>query len=152
MALEIHNWRNAALAGLMGMALSLGGCGGVDMDINVPILEAAGINLSSKKKDDEDVPERAALVLPPTTEKLPEPGQRTASAPQNWPKDAEKAKKRKAEEDQAAYEKYCREGDWSSNANSTEFNKNIGVEQRCPSQLGKAISKAVGGGPATTQQ
>jgi hypothetical protein len=152
---RMSNWqRNLAFAVLLGAALGAGGCGsgGVDLDINAPILEAAGINLSSKKVQDEDVPERAGLVVPPSTDKLPEPGSRQAAAgQQNWPQDPDKIKKQKEQEKADAEEKYCREGDWSDKASISEFNKNIGVEERCPSKLGKAISKQLGGGEATNQ-
>jgi hypothetical protein len=143
--------RNAAIAALLGGAVALSGCGsgGVGVDIDAPVLNAVGINLSSKKKDDEDLPERTGLVLPPSTEALPEPGTRTAASAQNWPDDPDKRKKRDTEEKAAAEEKYCREGNWDSKASITEFNKNVGVEQRCSSPLGKALSKSLGGGPAT---
>ncbi len=150
MALIDIGQRNLALAALMGAALSLGGCNAADVQIDAPILEAAGIHLTSKKADDEDVPERPGIVIPPSTEKLPEPGTRTAAAEQNWPHDPDKIKKRKAEEEAAAYEKYCREGKWDSDVDISEFEKNVGREARCPSKVGEAISKGVGGGPATS--
>jgi hypothetical protein len=140
--------RNAAIAGLLGGAVALSGCGagGAGIEIDAPVLNAVGINLSSKKKEDDDLPERAGLVVPPSTEALPEPGTKTAAAAaQNWPDDVDKRKKREAEEKAAAEEKYCREGNWDNKANISEFNKNVGVEQRCQSQLGKALSKSLGG-------
>ncbi len=138
--------RAIGIAAFLGAALSLGGCNSVDLDVDAPILEAAGISLTSKKKDDEDLPERPGIVIPPSTEKLPEPGTHTAAAgPQAWPADPDRIKKQKAEEAAAAREKYCAEGDWSEKANISEFDKNIGKEARCPSKLGEVISKQVGG-------
>lgn len=142
--------RNVTIAALLGGSLVLSGCGagGVGVEVDAPILNAVGINLSSKQKD-EDVPERTGLVMPPSNEALPAPGTHTAAiAAQNWPDDKDQRKKREAEEKAAAEEKYCREGRWDDKANITEFNKNIGKEARCPSQLGKALSKSVGGRPA----
>jgi hypothetical protein len=140
-------WRKIGLAVLAGTPFVLGGCNGADVYFDAPILEAAGINLNVKKNDEEDVPKRAGIVIPPSTDKLPEPGTRTAAAgEQNWPQDPDKLKKNKEEQEAAAHEKYCREGDWSGKAGVTEFNKNIGVEARCPSRLGKAVSKSLGGG------
>lgn len=146
-------WRNTAIAALLGGAMALSGCAdGVGVEIDAPILNAVGVDLGGKKKDDADLPERTGLIVPPSTESLPPPGTQTAaSAKQNWPNDPDKTKKRAAEEKAAAEEKYCREGNWDSKANIDEFNKNIGVEPRCSSKLGTALSKSLGGGPATTQ-
>lgn len=74
--------RNAAIAALLGGSVALSGCGagGVGVDIDAPILNAVGLNLSSKKKDDDDLPERPGLVVPPSTQALPAPGAQTAAA------------------------------------------------------------------------
>ena len=144
--------RNAAIAVLLGGSVALSGCGagGVGVDIDAPILNAVGLNLSSKKKDDDDLPERPGLVVPPSTQALPAPGAQTAAASaQNWPDDPDKRKKRDTDEKAAAEEKYCREGRWDAKAGIGEFEKNVGREQRCASKLGTALSKSVGGGPAT---
>ena len=144
-------WRKAAIAALLGGSVALSGCAdGVGVEVDAPILNAVGLNLSSKKKEDDDLPERTGLVVPPSNQALPAPGTQTAAAAQqNWPNDPDKRKKREAEETAAAKEKYCREGNWDSKANIDEFNKNIGVEARCQSKLGEALSKSLGGGPAT---
>ncbi|WP_088345963.1 MULTISPECIES: hypothetical protein [Rhodomicrobium] len=147
--------RNLAIASLLGGSVALGGCaGGVGVDVDAPILDAVGINFTAKKKDDDDLPERTGLVVPPSTDKLPEPGTHTASinGKQNWPQDADQIKKRKADEETAAQEKYCAEGDWSKKANITEFEKNVGREARCPSKLGKAISKNLNSKDQVEQQ
>ena len=86
-------------------------------------------------------PANAAATLPP-------PGERTAAAT-NWPADPDQQKKQKEEADAAAREKYCKEGDWSGKGGITEFEKNTGRQARCPSKLGTALSKSMGGGPAT---
>jgi hypothetical protein len=133
----------------VGMALSGCGVGGVDLEIDAPVLNAVGLNLSSKPKNEEDLPERPTLVMPPAAAAatLPQPGERTA-ATQNWPVDPDQEKKKKAEVDAAAREKYCREGDWSNKGGITEFEKNTGREARCPSKLGESLSKSIGGGEA----
>jgi hypothetical protein len=138
--------RCAVLPGVL--SLGIAGCGGGDIYYDVPALEAVGINLNEKEPD-ADVPERAGIVLPPSTDKLPEPGQtKTASAPaQNWPVDPEVEKKRKEEADAAAREEYCKNGKWEG-GNIDEFQKNVGEEQRCQSGLMGSISKALGGGAA----
>jgi len=151
MALTNKIQRSLAAIVLGGALAGLGGCAGTGVEIDAPILEAAGINLTAKKAD-EDLPERSGIVIPPSTEELPKPGQRTASADgaeQNWPEDPDKMKKRKEEREAAEREEYCREGDWSDDAGISEFEKNMGREERCPSKVGKAISQAMGGGDAT---
>jgi hypothetical protein len=143
--------RRGALLTAITVGTALGGCGvgGVDLQVDAPVLDAVGLNLSSKPKNDEDLPERQGLVLPPAnaTASLPQPGERAAGA-QNWPVDPDQEKKKKVEADAAAREKYCREGDWSNKGGITEFEKNTGREARCPSKIGEALSKSIGGGEA----
>jgi hypothetical protein len=149
MALTDNIWRKFAATTLICAGIGLGGCNAADVHIDAPILEAAGINLTAKKAD-EDVPERSGIVIPPSTDTLPEPGTRTASADpsQSWPQDPDLTKAEREKQEAEAYEKYCREGKWEGGGIS-EFDKAVGVEQRCPSKLGKAISKSIGGGEAT---
>lgn len=149
MALLGTSLRNGACVAGAVLCLALGGCGaagGIDLDIDAPALDAIGLNLSSKPKQEEDIPERPGLVMPPANAAatLPQPGERTASvASQNWPADPDLQKKQKAEADAEAREKYCREGDWSGKGGITEFDKNVGREQRCSSKLGETISKNI---------
>ena len=137
----------SALASVMALA-GCGAAGGVDFEFDAPILNAAGINLTSKKKDESDLPERPGLVVPPSTSKLPEPGERRANAEQNWPDDPDVKKKNEADAKQAARDKYCAEGDWSGKGGISEYDKALGREQRCPSKLGESVSKTLGGRPA----
>jgi hypothetical protein len=144
-----------ALATAFVAALALGGCGlGVaDVEIDAPVLNAVGLNLSAKPKEEADLPERQGLVMPPANAAatLPPPGERTASTAQNWPVDADEKKKSKAKADAEARAKYCREGEWSGKGGITEFEKNTGRQERCASKLGEALSKSVGGGEATAR-
>ncbi len=114
------------------IAFMLSGCAGSDVEINAPILEAAGINLLGKKKEDPDLPDRPGIVIPPT-KTLPEPGPRQVAAVPNeaWPQDSDQAKKAaELEAERKAYE-YCRQGDWSGRGGIDEFNKSTGAAQRC---------------------
>ncbi len=108
------------------------------------------LNLSSKPKAEADLPDRPGLVMPPSTASLPQPGDHTQSA-QNWPVDPDLTRKQKADAEAEAHEKYCREGNWDEKANIEEFEKNTGRAPRCGSKLGDAISKSLGGGPATAR-
>jgi hypothetical protein len=135
-------------AGLLAAMLT--GCAGADVQIDAPILEAAGINLTSKPPPEPDLEEKPPLVVPPNTESLPKPGERqVAAAEQQWPEDPDKIAKRKEEQAEKEREEYCREGDWSGDAGIEEFDKNMGREQRCPSKLGEALSETLGGGSAS---
>lgn len=149
MALTDNIGRRFAAMTLICAGISMTGCNAADVHIDAPILEAAGINLTSKKAE-EDVPERSGIVIPPSTDKLPEPGTRTAAADsaQNWPQDPDQTKAAREKAEAEAREKYCREGKWDG-GDISEFDKAIGVEERCPSKVGQAISKAMGGGEAT---
>lgn len=145
--------RLARIGAVGGLAVLLSGCAGTDVQIDAPILEAAGINLTSKPPPEPDLEEKPPLVVPPTTEKLPEPGERqVAAADEQWPEDPDLIAKRKAEQAEKERERYCREGDWSDDANIEEFRKALGKEQRCPSRFGESLSEALGGGEASEGQ
>jgi hypothetical protein len=141
--------RFARLGAAGVLAAMLTGCAGTDVEIDAPILEAAGINLTSKPPPEPDLEEKPPLVVPPSTASLPKPGERqVAAAEQQWPEDPDKIAKRKEEQAKKEREEYCREGDWSGEAGIEEFRKNMGEEQRCPSQIGEALSEALGSGSA----
>ena len=153
MVLFANSLRGGVLAAALA-ALTLGGCEtGYDVVVDAPILNAVGVNLSSKPKAEEDLPERPGLVMPPSNaaRSLPQPGDHTAAAAQNWPVDPDQERKKKADADAAAKEKYCADGDWSGKGGITEFEKNTGVAPRCPSKIGDALTKSFGGGPATAR-
>ncbi len=115
----------------------LGGCAdsGIDVDVNIPLLDAAGVNLMGKPKPDPNLPDRAPLVLPPQAGALPTPGQApqyaNASNGRQWPTDPEEVKKRAAADVEAERDRYCAQGDWSSKATIEEFRKNTGQDLRC---------------------
>jgi hypothetical protein len=132
------------IAVMSGFAAALAGCAGTDVQINAPILEAAGINLTSKPQPEPDLEEKPPLVVPPSVDRLPEPGERiVAASDEQWPEDPDVIAKRRAAQAEKERERYCREGDWSDDANIDEFQKTIGREERCPSTLGKAVNEAL---------
>jgi hypothetical protein len=145
--------RLARIGAVGGLSVLLAGCSGADVQIDAPILEAAGINLVSKPPPEPDLEEKPPLVVPPSTEKLPKPGERqVATAEEQWPEDPDLIAKREAEQAAAERERYCREGDWSGEGGIDEFNKATGRKQRCPSKFGEALSEALGGGSASGGQ
>jgi hypothetical protein len=120
----------------------LTGCSdGTDVEINAPLLDAAGLKLTTNnKRKTEDLPERAPLVVPPSRD-LPPPGRPRAAqvAEANLPRDPDQMKKAAASK--AEREKYCREGDWSDKGGISEFDKATGKQQRCRSKWGEALNK-----------
>lgn len=143
MGITFRSMTGVALAFVLGSAVGLSGCGaagGVDVQFDAPILDAVGINLNGKKTDEDDLPERAGIVVPPSTATLPPPGERAAAGQQAWPADPDKMKKAEAEAKAAERERYCREGNWDGQGGINEFDG-----PNCPSKLGKALNKTLGG-------
>lgn len=151
MAAKAISFRGVTGVVALACAFALSACGsngGVDIEFDAPVLNAVGLNLNSKKKDEADLPERQGLVVPPSTATLPTPGEHQANAAQqNWPDDPDLKKKAQADAKVAAREKYCAEGDWSGKGGIGEYDKATGREQRCPSVLGESLSKTLGGRP-----
>ncbi|MDZ4790991.1 MAG: hypothetical protein SGJ17_07265 [Hyphomicrobiales bacterium] len=130
------------IAALSIAALAAGCAEGMDVDFNAPILEAAGINLSSKKAEGPDLPDRPGIVMPPSKDRLPEPGERNIASAQQWPNDPDLQRKADAAAAIEKETKYCREGDWSGKGGIEEFDRTTGRAPRCRAQYVKdAIKK-----------
>jgi hypothetical protein len=135
-----------ALAGIAA-AVALSACDGIDgVEINSPLLEAAGVNLLGKAKPEPNLPDRAPLVLPPNND-LPPPGEhppaQVASANgEAWPHDPDQMKKQAAADAEAQHKDYCKNGNWTSSANIDDFRKNTGIEARCRPEWLEAMKKA----------
>jgi hypothetical protein len=89
------------------LALGLAGCGSDDIAFNGGIFDAIGLN-DAKKTGDPKLAERAPLVVPPSLDRLPAPGE-AQPAPQIADikdPDAEKAVSRA--EMEAKQAEYCR--------------------------------------------
>jgi hypothetical protein len=61
-----------AMAAALGLAV--GGCSMDDVELNGGIFNAMGINNAQSKSAEPKLAERTPLVVPPTTQKLPQPG------------------------------------------------------------------------------
>ncbi len=77
-----------------GLALALGGCGGIEFQGKV--FDYAGLSSLGKEQEDVRMTERAPLLVPPNTHKLPPPGSPEV-ARADWPADTDKERKRLAE-------------------------------------------------------
>jgi len=132
----------------VALAALLAGCdGGPDLEINAPLLDAAGVNvketLMGKPAPEPNLQERAPLVMPPPHAPLPVPGEtpQLASA-QAWPTDPEEAKRQAKKDAEAKRKEYCKSGDWSEGKSGDidKFNKNVNQDVRCrPDWISRAI-------------
>jgi hypothetical protein len=91
-----------------GLALALGGCGGIEFQGKV--FDYAGLSGLGKGQDDVRMTERAPLLVPPNTHKLPPPGSPEVTRA-DWPADTDKERKRLAAARQAEEHKRAAEAE-----------------------------------------
>jgi hypothetical protein len=110
-----------AIASAIIGALALGGCSAGDVELNGAVFDYLGV--SSKTQASKAQPRlgpRAGLVVPPNTEKLPEPGSgvETASVPSadQWPTDPDEARKNQANELERKHAAFCQDALWRARA------------------------------------
>jgi hypothetical protein len=125
-----------AAVALGALCAACGAIGDTDMEVNAPLLNAAGVNvreaLMGKPAPEPNLQERPPLVMPPPNAALPVPGQSQASAHPQWPTDADEAKKQAAKDTAAKHDDYCKNGEWKDGKGDIDkFNKNLGKEERC---------------------
>ena len=85
--------RSLSLVAVCGAAVALAGCGGIEFQGKV--FDYAGLS-GSGSKEDVRMTERAPLLVPPDTKRLPPPGPE-AVTPANWPVDSDLSRKQAAE-------------------------------------------------------
>jgi hypothetical protein len=92
------------------MALVAGGCSMDDVQFNGGIFDAVGLSDATKSKSGEPkLAERAPLVVPPTLDKLPQPGEQQAPPAQIADiKDPDVAKQASKEELARQQAEYCK--------------------------------------------
>jgi hypothetical protein len=81
-----------------GIALVLGGCGGVEFQGK--LFDYAGLSSVGKPQEDTRITDRAPLIVPPNTHSLPPPGSPTITRA-DWPADTDKQRKKLADAQQA---------------------------------------------------
>jgi hypothetical protein len=110
--------RAGALAATLGLALSAGGCGGVDgVELNGAVFDYLGV--SSKSSSAERTPKmdnRPGIVVPPQLDRLPEPGSGQVAAEQAWPTDPDEARVQRASAAEHQHAQFCREALWKAKA------------------------------------
>ncbi|MDX2156817.1 MAG: hypothetical protein SFW09_09930 [Hyphomicrobiaceae bacterium] len=130
--------RGAVVASLAGVA----GCGGGlnDVEFNGKIFDAVGLTGALGKKAEPKTEARAPLVLPPSGQSLPAPGELTANAPpppaatnEAWPQDPDQKKLASADAKKQQQDSYCQDGNWKKKAHKDEIGADEGPHGRCNS-------------------
>jgi hypothetical protein len=111
------------LACLLVAGISLAACSPGDVELNGKLFDAMGVssNSQSASKVDPKVPQRAPLVVPPSTASLPAPGTGAAviaAAPEDqaWPTDPDQQQAAALAAKQAEQKQYCEEGRLKGNS------------------------------------
>src|SRR6476469_2816759 len=82
MPAKFHRASKALQLLAAGLTLALAGCGTDDIQFNGGIFDAVGLSDSGQSGGDPKVAERAPLVVPPTLDRLPAPGEAAAAPSQ----------------------------------------------------------------------
>lgn len=114
MARGLAGWqtaRRASCAVLLPLTLLAAGCSADDIQFEGKIFDAVGLNSPTQRAAEPKMKERAPLVVPPSLERLPEPGQSADSLSQdlaaiNDPDRTAKQSRADLERQQA---EYCKE-------------------------------------------
>lgn len=106
--------RVVAVALSLGLAVSVAGCAGTDIEFNGGIFDAVGLSSIGKKKTEPQLVNRTGIVVPPTTASLPVPGsgqtnngQPVGVAGAQWPVDQEADKEAKKTALQQQHDAFC---------------------------------------------
>jgi hypothetical protein len=91
------------------LTLGIAGCGSDDIAFNGGIFDAVGLSDAGKAKTgDPKIAERAPLVVPPSLDRLPPPGEAAPSSQIADIKDPDEAKKLSRVEQEAKQEEFCK--------------------------------------------
>ena len=135
----IQIWGQGRLLLALAASLSLSGCAD-GIDFNGKVFDVLGVSPAAvaARKTEPKLAERAPLVLPPDSARLPEPGSGQTAEATVWPDDPEQRKLREAQERERLHLAYCR-GDiqWKERAmNPGNVNSARSPYGPCPSLIG----------------
>jgi hypothetical protein len=127
----------------VGSCLMLSGCAD-GVDLNGKVFDLMGISPSAAeaRRFEPQVAERAPLVMPPSSDRLPQPGSGQMPVAQltqqSWPDDPEARKAREAKEREERHLAYCRgEVQWKEKVLNKE---SVGAPRSpygpCPTVIG----------------
>lgn len=130
--------------GAAAASLLLSGCAD-GLDLNGKVFDWMGVSASalSARRDEPKLAERAPLVLPPNSARLPEPG--SGQSPQTamaWPSDEDQRRVREAQERERLHQAYCH-GDiqWKERVmKSEDINTPRSPYGPCPTLFGDVSS------------
>ncbi len=130
--------------GMVASTLLLSGCAD-GIDLNGKVFDWMGVSKAAQdeRRTEPKLAERAPLVMPPNSNRLPEPGSGIEPTNIAFPDDPEQRKAREAKERERLHMAYCR-GDiqWKERAFNKDSNAPRSPYGPCPSLFGN-LSGAV---------
>lgn len=103
-------------------AALLGGCAD-GIEVNSKLLDSVGLSTAAltASRPEPKMAQRAPLVMPPSTQKLPEPGAAAPPPPEvvggtAWPKDKDQERIASARDKERQQAQFCKEGNWKERA------------------------------------
>jgi hypothetical protein len=118
-------------------AALLGGCAD-GVEVNSKLLDSVGLStaaLSANRVEPKLAP-RAPLVMPPSTQKLPEPGAAAPPPPEvaggaAWPKDKDQERVASAKDKERQQAQFCKDGNWKERAMDNGLDSTQGPQGQC---------------------
>ena len=126
----------SGLAITISAAALLGGCAD-GVEINSRLLDSVGLSTAAlSARPEPRLAPRAPLVIPPSTQKLPEPGTAPPPSPDvaangAWPKDKDLERAASAREKEVQQAQYCRDGNWKERALDNDLGGTQGPQGTC---------------------
>jgi hypothetical protein len=100
--------RRATVLASAAFAASVAGCSAGDVELNGKVFDAMGMTAGKQSGKDPKMAARAPIVLPPSLDKLPEPGEATETASIPEVKDADEQKVVRKAELEREHAEYCK--------------------------------------------
>jgi hypothetical protein len=121
-------------------AFLLGGCAD-GVEVNSRLLDSVGLSTAALtgSKPEPKLQPRAPLVMPPSTQRLPEPGSAPPPQPGElaanaaWPKDKDQERIAQAKDKDRQQAEYCRDGNWKERAIDHDSGGMQGPQGQCGS-------------------
>jgi hypothetical protein len=139
-----QRWRVISASVALAGAVSVGGCGSDGLELNGALFDWMGVSSAAQqaRKVEPKLADRAPLVIPPDTTRLPDPGAGQTAAAQSWPLDSEQRKVADVKERERLHMAYCRgEIQWKDRAlDPQKSGVNRSPYGPCPSLVSGAAS------------
>jgi len=129
-------------ATMTAAAVLLSGCAD-GVEVNSRLLDSVGLSTAalSGNRVEPKLQPRAPLVMPPSTQRLPEPGSAPPPQPGEavavggpaWPKDRDQERVAAARDKDRQQAEYCRDGNWKERAIDNDAGGQKGPQGQCGS-------------------